>query len=677
MNIGMAFERLMDILTPQEFKKDLQTQKKIRMFIYSHAFGPFVGLTIPLTLLFIDPNPWPHVPILALSIVAFWPFLVLLRMFPGAYVQLSLISVCNDAFAILWGCYHYGGASSPFLAWLVLIPLLTFLYIGSNKVSRVFVLALSVGGLGALYLLYRLEGFPELVDPHDMVLPGLASGMGVIIYTYMMSLYYTNVVDNRSELVREIERHKSTMAALVHAKDVAEDAQRLAESERTTAQQAQVEAERANAAKTLFLARMSHELRTPLNAVLGYSELLLEDTSRIRPADEIQDLKRIGAAGKHLLAMVNDVLDISRIEAGKAHVYSDPVDLDRLLEDLSGTMMPAMRDNNNRFVLHAEGRLGTIMGDGTKIRQAIINLVANAAKFTRDGIVTLKARRYVMEEESWLDIAVSDTGIGISPEEQKKLFTNFTQANSSVAVNYGGSGLGLSLSQNLCRLMGGSISLHSVPGHGSTFTIHLPMNEAAVDEVHPETAPVIFEPEGRKPFNATAHRIVTDHSPKPEYDAMVEEAVADLHEKIDGFHELSSHLREHSERPRVMVCDVDRQYLARVERDLRRVGYAPLATGDASSVLRLARASTPRAVLISDRMVASTQIKLLQIFSSDPLLYNIPVIKISATRPDQGIQNPVSGYLPFSASEQELKDKLTQVISDSPNVGYLIRANSR
>jgi signal transduction histidine kinase len=234
-------------------------------------------------------------------------------------------------------------------------------------------------------------------------------------------------------------------------------------------------AEDANRSKSQFLANMSHELRTPLNAVIGYSEMLLEDAEAAGGgAEMIADLKRIHGAGRHLLSLVNDVLDLSKIEAGRMELTQLPIDLKSFLEEVVATVMPLIDGNGNTLRIDGAGELGSLIGDATKLRQVVLNLLANAAKFTKDGRITLTASRERRPQGDWISIAVADTGIGIDKEMLGKLFTAFTQAHAGGTSKYGGTGLGLALSQRLAHLMGGSIRAESEFGRGSCFTLSLP-----------------------------------------------------------------------------------------------------------------------------------------------------------------------------------------------------------
>jgi PAS domain S-box-containing protein len=248
---------------------------------------------------------------------------------------------------------------------------------------------------------------------------------------------------------------------------------------------AKAEAERASLAKSAFLANMSHELRTPLNAVIGYSEMLLEDAEADGTAAErVADVRRIHTAGRHLLALVNDVLDLSKVEAGRMEVEAAQIDLDSFIAEVVSTAQPLIARSRNELVVTREAALGSMVGDATKLRQILLNLLSNAAKFTREGRIALTARRERAGEGDWICFAVSDTGIGIDGGTLAKLFTAFTQADASTRNEFGGTGLGLALSQGLCRLMGGDITVDSEPGRGSRFTVRVPAQRGAEAALH-------------------------------------------------------------------------------------------------------------------------------------------------------------------------------------------------
>ncbi|HAJ93076.1 MAG TPA: hypothetical protein DCO71_10765, partial [Gammaproteobacteria bacterium] len=243
-----------------------------------------------------------------------------------------------------------------------------------------------------------------------------------------------------------------------------------------TLRTAKLAAEAANQAKSAFLANMSHELRTPMNAILGYSEMLIEEAEDMEQEDFVPDLQKINKAGTHLLALINDVLDLAKVESGKMEAFAEDIDIDNLIDEVSGTAHPLMEKNNNTLSVMRGNELGNAHQDLTKLRQTLFNLLSNAAKFTHDGTITLHVNRYVEAGVDWLTFAVSDTGIGIAADKIEHVFEEFTQADDSTTRDYGGTGLGLAISRRFCKLLGGDLGAASEPGKGSTFTIHIPAN---------------------------------------------------------------------------------------------------------------------------------------------------------------------------------------------------------
>ena len=241
------------------------------------------------------------------------------------------------------------------------------------------------------------------------------------------------------------------------------------------------EALEANKIKSLFLANMSHELRTPLNAIIGYSEMISEDFEDLEPEDLKEDVERVYKAGKHLLSLLNDILDLSKIEAGKMDLYMEPVKVQELIDDVSSTSESLATANQNELKVIVKDIPEYVLADQTKLRQTLFNLLSNACKFTEKGSVTLTVDMETDESENdWLTFEVEDTGIGITPEQMKNLFQNFSQGDSSTTKKFGGTGLGLALSRRFCEMMGGTLTVSSVPDEGSTFTAKLPHRTTAM-----------------------------------------------------------------------------------------------------------------------------------------------------------------------------------------------------
>lgn len=258
---------------------------------------------------------------------------------------------------------------------------------------------------------------------------------------------------SKDELEKEIELRKAAEVALLKARD---------------------DALNANNAKSDFLANMSHELRTPLNAILGYSEMMEEEARLNGHEDYVYDLKNIHDSGHHLLVLINDILDLTKIEAGKMELHLETVNLSDIIISVAAAMAPMSKKNGNQITLDGVDSVIDITADATKVRQVLLNLLSNAVKFTEHGEIVLIVRSRTVNNIKGVEIAVKDTGIGIPQSAQDGLFKAFQQVDVSVTRKYGGTGLGLSLSKHLCELMQGNIWVESKPGHGSTFGIWLP-----------------------------------------------------------------------------------------------------------------------------------------------------------------------------------------------------------
>ena len=235
------------------------------------------------------------------------------------------------------------------------------------------------------------------------------------------------------------------------------------------------EAMTANNSKSQFLANMSHELRTPLNAIIGYSEILEEELKDRDEKSLIHDVQRINSAGKHLAELINDILDLSKIEAGKMEFYCERFDVTEFINNVVAVVTPLIEKNNNQLEVEIEENIGMMSTDLTKLRQILFNLLSNAAKFTEDGIIRLKASK-TGDEQSVIRFDINDSGIGMTQEQQLKLFNEFTQADASTTRKFGGTGLGLAISHRFCQMMGGMIFVESIYEQGSTFSVELPVD---------------------------------------------------------------------------------------------------------------------------------------------------------------------------------------------------------
>src|SRR6195256_5824090 len=245
----------------------------------------------------------------------------------------------------------------------------------------------------------------------------------------------------------------------------------LREARRRQAENQQLEL--ASLHKSQFLANMSHELRTPLNAIIGLTEMMITNAARFGTEKAQEPLRRAQSAGTHLLGLINQVLDLSKIEAGKLELNPQTVQLTPLIDEVIGTARQLAEQNKNRFVVESQENLGAMTVDPMRLRQILLNLLSNACKFTKEGEIRLRARR-VADGHDWIELAVADSGIGMTAEQQAKLFEEFTQADASTAQRFGGTGLGLAITRKLARMMGGDVTVKSVPGKGSVFTVCLP-----------------------------------------------------------------------------------------------------------------------------------------------------------------------------------------------------------
>lgn len=371
----------------------------------------------------------------------------------------------------------------------------------------------------------------------------------------------------------------------------AHEAQLAAETARIEAVTARDDAEAANRTKSAFLANMSHELRTPMNAIIGYSEMLAEEAEDAGVEEFIPDLNKIQSAGKHLLSLINDILDLSKIESGKMTVYLEAFDVKSLVEDVAATVKPLLAKNNNQLILNIQPDLGPMTSDLTKVRQTLFNLLSNASKFTENGTITLSTQLDQSGLSSNVTFAVQDTGIGMTPEQCGKLFQAFSQADASTTRKYGGTGLGLAISRRFCQILGGDITVASIPGTGSTFTVILPLQsvDTTATEHHSETpAPQT------KPATAATQSADTGSS-----------------------------------RGVIVVIDDDANVRHLMERFLNREGFTVHTAADGASGVALVRQYKPMAVTSDIMMPGMDGWSVLSAIKSDPEISDIPVIMLT------------------------------------------------
>jgi len=337
--------------------------------------------------------------------------------------------------------------------------------------------------------------------------------------------------------------------------------------------------------KSQFLANMSHELRTPLNAIIGYSEILQEDVGDLGQERLVPDLKKIEGAGRHLLGLINDILDLSKIEAGRMDVFLEDVALVPLLEEVRALIVPLAEKNGNTLELRLAEGLGSIRTDRTKLKQSLLNILSNGSKFTENGRLTVVAERFESDRQM-VRFAISDTGIGMTEEQLGRLFQAFTQAEASTTKKYGGTGLGLAISRRFCQLLGGDITVASRSGEGSSFTIVLPVRSEAPAQIAPEETPRI------EPLAADSAT--------------------------------------------VLIVDDDPAARELLAANLKGAGYRLVNAASGEEALSLARQVHPDAITLDVMMPKPDGWDVLSTLKADPDLCDIPVIMVTVA-PERGI----------------------------------------
>lgn len=436
-----------DWFIPARLQETTATHWRARIFVISHVLGPFSAVAILGYLYRTLETQNAVFWLLCVLCGSFWTLPLVLKL-TGRLFKPALYSFCALTAISVIGAFFYGGVSSPFLPWFLTAQMLGFFYLGGRPLLVLSIIGVNLAAFAAAYLLNG--SFPEQVPIHELSTVGMISVCAATIYNSMMAIYYAYVMVAQSALQEEIKSHLDTSAKL---------------------RVAMHEAERANEAKAIFLAKMSHQLRTPLNAIIGYSEILLEDSEASGQASDAEELRSINNAGRHLLSLVSDVLHMPKIDAEDIGVSLSPFDLDACLEEVCATCLKLVSQNGNSFTLDKPKKLGVIESDEIRLRQILINLLGNAGKFTRNGTVVLHASRVHEGNREQIVIAVQDSGIGIPPQAIPNLFTNFNQVDAN---QYGGTGLGLAVSRKLAQLLNGEISVQSQLGFGSEFTLRLP-----------------------------------------------------------------------------------------------------------------------------------------------------------------------------------------------------------
>jgi signal transduction histidine kinase/CheY-like chemotaxis protein len=417
---------------------------------------------------------------------------------------------------------------------------------------------------------------------------------------------------------------------------------RLLEQKSIELQSAINAAQSATRAKSIFLANMSHELRTPLNAILGFSEMLTEDLEDLQETAMIEDISKIHSAGKHLLSVINDVLDLSKIEAGKMSLYLEPIQLDKMLNDLLSTVSPLMTANQNHLELVISEDLGDMQGDLTKVRQILLNVLGNAAKFCEKGHIRLLAKRKVCHTGDLIIFHVIDEGIGMTEEQQQNLFDSFTQADDSTTRRYGGTGLGLSISLQFAKMMGGNIAVESTLGQGSTFSISLPVY---MSEKNP----------------------IDDQAQEQSHQMAMNPMRIDEHQLETTIPHILKPLKENGI---ILVIDDDPTIRELLDVHLTRLGYQVVTAAGGSEGLSMAKKLNPDVITLDVMMPDIDGWQVLSKIKSDPELAAIPVVMLSIiANQKKGYSLGATDYLIKPISRDRLANILEQYKNiESPNV---------
>ena len=375
--------------------------------------------------------------------------------------------------------------------------------------------------------------------------------------------------------------------------------------------------------KSQFLANMSHELRTPLNAVIGITEMLEEDARDLGQDDFLEPLQRVSAAGKHLLKVINDILDLSKIEAGKMDLHVEAFALPPLVRDAVAMVKPLAEKNGNRIDVDCPADLGDMHADVTRVRQVVFNLLSNACKFTNQGVVSVDVRPSLANGTQWVEIGVRDTGIGMTAEQMNKLFSEFTQADSSTTRKFGGTGLGLAISRRFCQMMGGDITVASVPGKGSTFTVRLPADVRPYVTVHPSDA------------ESLASREAGDGASRE-----------DANKAANN---------------RILVIDDDPVVRDLMERFFTREGFEVATAADGVEGLERAIAFAPSVITLDVLMPKMDGWSVLRALKADPALAMIPVLMVSIVdEKNKGFTLGASDFISKPIDRAQLRRLLAQ-----------------
>lgn len=522
-----------------------------------------------------------------------------------------------------------------------------------------------------------LEAESNFLRKHLAMECGLKSGLAIPVSddhkVVAIVVFFTRTPnDHDQHLVGPIGAIAMQLGALMRRKRDEEMLRQMNE-ELATARDRALEA---NRTKSTFVANMSHELRTPLNAIIGYSEMLQEDAALLGLEDFEQDLQKIHQSGKHLLDLINDILDMTKIEAGKLEIYPDYFDLPKLVWDSVNTIQPLLLKNNNRLNIDCDETLGSIYADMTRVRQVLLNVLSNACKFTKTGLISVQVSRQTISPQrspnlssrECFQILITDTGIGISPENIQKLFQPFNQVDSSTTRQYGGTGLGLAISHRLCQMMGGSITVSSELGKGSQFMISLPVD-------HRESAKLSAQPPN--PNDAKHKHQISEQAAEQISEQISEQEFEQEHINEHNFNEHNEQLLEPAPHqaiahavpsaaviaanpqqpqqlaenattsyPSVLVIDDDPLIHQFTRSHLGKRGLFIYSAFNGEEGISLAQQITPSAIILDVQMPQMSGWEVLKELKSQPLTSGIPIILLTIS--EIAVDEPIN---PFDNSD--------------------------
>ena len=461
--------------------------------------------------------------------------------------------------------------------------------------------------------------------------------------------YYNNVVENRKKVTGEVsvltpEFYNGTFwnATSTRLNDgglfsiftnITELKKREEELNKTISELdiAREKADAANQTKSQFLANMSHELRTPLNAIIGLTEMLKEDAADDGLDDFEEPLDRVFNAGKHLLTLINDVLDLSKIEAGRVELFNETFELKQILDDVMKTSSPLAQKNENELIIDYKSEIDFVTADQTRVKQVVLNLISNACKFTEKGKITVGVNKILREGGDLISIDVSDTGIGMSDEQMSRLFNSFVQADSSTTRKYGGTGLGLTISKQLAKLMGGDVVVNSELGKGTTFTATF-------------LADFIGASESFKNLNK-------------ETGSLIENVIS----------------LENSSGKTILIIDDDPTVSELMKRQLSKEGYQVIIAPNGKDGIRLARELKPDAITLDILMPEMDGWSVLRTLKADPEVSNIPVIMASILdEKNKGFSLGAADFLSKPIQKEYLMKSIRNLTGDKENLKICI-----